>query len=154
MLSEAIDSLAPALVVLDDRRADLTDALVSLGTLGETANRIVAASGEDLEANLRDLEPVLASLANSGSSLTEYSRYLFTFPFPIDTYQNAVRGDYANGDVTLDLRLETLDNALLLGTPLQGALSGPEAIIGSMQPISLPTIPSLPDLLLPFQGAP
>ncbi len=154
VLSEAIDSLAPALVVLDDRRADLTDALVSLGTLGETANRIVAASGEDLEANLRDLEPVLASLANSGSSLTEYSRYLFTFPFPIDTYQNAVRGDYANGDVTLDLRLETLDNALLLGTPLQGALSGPEAIIGSMQPISLPTIPSLPDLLLPFQGAP
>ena len=79
---------------------------------------------------------------------------MFTFPFPIDTYQNAVRGDYANGDVTLDLRLETLDNALLLGTPLQGALSGPEAIIGSMQPISLPTIPSLPDLLLPFQGAP
>lgn len=149
VLSTAVDGVAPALVVLDDRKADLTAALSSLGTLGDSATRIVRSSGDDLDANLRDLRPVLKSLADSGSSLTESSRYLLTYPFPIDTYENAVRGDYANGDVTIDLQLDTLDNALLLGTPWQGASSGLETPAGAAPTGTQPPIPSLADLLIP-----
>jgi phospholipid/cholesterol/gamma-HCH transport system substrate-binding protein len=147
VLADAVTTLGPALEVLSDRRQDLTTALVSLGTLGSTAKEIVDDTGGDLVAELEELRPVLTSLADSGTSLTDSFRYLLTYPFPIDTYQNAVRGDYANGDVTLDLRLDTLDNALFLGTPLEGAL-------GSFAPGPAATIPSTTDLLIPPAGTP
>lgn len=148
-IGEAMARLEPALTVLRDRRADLTHALTSLGTLGQTATTIVASTSSDISAELRNLQPVLAALANSGSALTESTRYLLTYPFPIDTYANAVRGDYANGEVTFDLTLSTLDNALLLGTPLQGMLSGLEAIIGHTAPGAHNAPLPLPQLLNP-----
>ncbi|MGV9744869.1 MCE family protein [Rhodococcus zopfii] len=129
VLADATDALAPALTELSDRREDLTQALTSLGDLGRIAGDLVDASGDDVVANLRDLEPVMAALTAAGDSLTESLRYLLTFPFPIDTYRNAVRGDYANGTVILDLTLPTLENALLLGTPFENALTGPPAAV-------------------------
>lgn len=123
-LDAAIDDLAPALDTLAERRTDLTAALDAVGRFSAAASQVVDSAGDELTENLRHLEPILAGLADSGDALTESTRYLFTFPFPIDTYQNAVRGDYANGEVILDLRLPTLDNALLQGTPSAGALTG------------------------------
>ncbi|MET7770573.1 MCE family protein [Nocardia sp. NPDC005366] len=149
-IGAAIARLEPALAVLHDRRADLTRALTSLGQLGRTASTIVTTTSGDLAAELRDLQPILAGLADAGSSLTDSLRYLLTYPFPIDTYANAVRGDYANGDIILDLTLGTLDNALLLGTPLQGMLGGLEGILGHTEPGSPRHAPSsLPELLDP-----
>ncbi|GAA5056037.1 MCE family protein [Nocardia callitridis] len=149
-IGDALDRLEPALTVLRDRRADLTHALTSLGDLGATADRLVGATAADLGAELRDLQPALAALADSGSALTDSTRYLLTYPFPIDTYANAVRGDYANGEVTLDLTLSTLDEALLLGTPLQGMLTGLEGILGHTDPGPARAGPMpLPDLLNP-----
>ncbi|WP_330254484.1 MCE family protein [Nocardia sp. NBC_00565] len=149
-IGDALARLEPALTLLRDRRADLTHALTSLGALGATATTIVTSTSSDISAELRSLQPVLAGLADAGSALTESTRYLLTYPFPIDTYANAVRGDYANGEVTLDLTLSTLDNALLLGTPLQGMLSGLEAIIGHTAPGAHQNAPlPLPELLNP-----
>lgn len=122
-LDAAIDDLAPALDTLAERRTDLTGALGAVGRFSAAASQVVDSAGDELTENLRHLEPVLAGLADSGDGLTESTRYLFTFPFPIDTYRNAVRGDYANGEVILDLRLPTLDDALLQGTPFAGAVS-------------------------------
>ncbi|MBB5917818.1 phospholipid/cholesterol/gamma-HCH transport system substrate-binding protein [Nocardia transvalensis] len=149
-IGTAIAHLEPALTVIRDRRVDLTRALTGLGDLGCTATALIGNTRDNLDAELRDLQPVLASLADAGSSLTDSLRYLLTYPFPIDTYANAVRGDYANGEVTLDLRLRTLDNALLLGTPLQGMLSGLEAVVGHTAPGPVQTAPTpLPGLLNP-----
>ncbi|MGU3432530.1 MCE family protein [Actinomycetes bacterium M1A6_2h] len=149
VLDGAVRRITPALGVLADSRGSLTTALTSLGRLGDTATALVGATGDDLIANLQDLRPVLKSLADAGPALTESLRYLLTYPFPIDTYANAVRGDYANGEVTLDLRLNTIDNALLLGTPLAGSLAGIEGAIGQPAPFPAPTVPTVPDLLLP-----
>lgn len=149
VLSGAVTRVTPALGVLADSRENLTGALTSLGRLGDAATAVVNDTRVDLVANLRNLRPVLASLADAGPSLTESLRYLLTYPFPIDTYANAVRGDYANGEVTLDLRLSTLDNALFLGTPLEGTLAGLEGAVGAVAPSPAPTVPAIPDLLLP-----
>ncbi|WP_277835436.1 MCE family protein [Speluncibacter jeojiensis] len=149
VLADSISALRPALTALSDRRDDLTTALDQLGALGDAATRAVHGTRTELVANLRDLQPVLKGLADSGSALTESTRYLLTFPFPIDTYANAVRGDYANGEVTLDLRVKTLDNALLLGTGLQGALAGLPAIIGKPEPPTAAHARGLGQLLSP-----
>ncbi|NLU82412.1 MCE family protein [Rhodococcus sp. HNM0569] len=142
-IGAASDQLAPTLDVLARERTDLTDAADALGRFGRIATDVVSAGGDAMVADLQDLEPVLASLTASGDSLTESMRYLATFPFPIDTYRNAVRGDYANGTVILDLTLPTLDNALFLGTSLEGLLSG-----GGDRPA-----PDLASLLVPAVGA-
>ncbi|SFA61552.1 phospholipid/cholesterol/gamma-HCH transport system substrate-binding protein [Rhodococcoides kroppenstedtii] len=148
-VDEALAVFAPATEVLADQRENLVAFSVALGRLGTTASAVTDDTTEDLTAVLTDLRPVLASLADAGDSLTESFRYLLTYPFPIDVYRNAVRGDYANGEVTLDLRLDTLDNALLLGTPLQGMLAGPEGAVGRAAPWPAPSVPTAQDLLLP-----
>ncbi|MFD4182959.1 MCE family protein [Rhodococcus sp. NPDC058514] len=133
-LSASIEQIEPALRELREQREDLSRALITLGEFGDTATRVVEAAGDDLTANLRDLEPVLRALADSGSSLTESMRYLLTFPFPIDTYRNAVRGDYANGEITIDMTLSTLDTGLLSGTPAAGTLARLESALGLAPP--------------------
>lgn len=151
-VGQAIEAIAPALGVIADRRGELSWALTRLGEFSETANSIVEASADEMRTNLKALPPILKGLADSGSSLTEATRYLLTYPFPIDVAGNVVRGDYANGQVTLDLRLETLDKALLLGTPLEGMLSGLEGVLGRAAPSSATSrggAPSLSDLLTP-----
>jgi len=149
VVDEALTAFAPATEALADQRENLVAFSVALGRLGTTASAVTDDTTADLTAVLTDLRPVLASLADAGDSLTESFRYLLTYPFPIDVYRNAVRGDYANGEVTLDLRLDTLDNALLLGTPLQGMLAGPEGAVGRAAPWPAPSVPTAQDLLIP-----
>ncbi|WP_245569710.1 MCE family protein [Gordonia shandongensis] len=145
-IGRAIDAVSPALTVVADRRDELSQVLTRVGEFSETAHAIVESSGEEMRTNLKALPPILTGLADSGRSLTESTRYLLTYPFPIDVVHNVVRGDYANGQVTLDLRLETLDKALLIGTPLQGMLSGLEGVLGKAAPATASRRGGAPDL--------
>ncbi|MCF8587182.1 MCE family protein [Gordonia liuliyuniae] len=149
-IGDAIDALAPALEAISDRRGELSQTLIRLGDFSDTAHTIIESSDSEMRTNLKALPPILKGLADSGQSLTESTRYLLTYPFPIDMVRNVVRGDYANGQVTLDLRLATLDKALLLGTPLEGMLAGLEGVLGKAAPASSRgTTPDLKDLLNP-----
>lgn len=130
-LTEALDSIPPALEVLVGQRQNLTNALVSLGNLSDTATRVVNKSGEDLKANLRNLTPVLRELADSGNALTEVLSIALTYPFPMKTMADAIKGDYANLMMTVDLTPERIDNNFLTGTPLGGTLGGVQGAVGS-----------------------
>lgn len=123
VLAGAIDGIGPALAVLNQQRTDLTNALVSLGRLGDVATKVVTSTKVDLIANLSNLAPALSALADSGQSLTQSLSILGTFPFPMNSYKNAFRGDYANLGITVDFTLARLDDALLKGTPLAGTLT-------------------------------
>ncbi|MFB9259500.1 MlaE family ABC transporter permease [Dietzia aerolata] len=89
------------------------------------------------------------AVADSGDALTESLRYLATFPFPLDNYRNAVRGDYANGTVILDLRLPVLDRGLLIGTPFEGSLAALDTVLGVPAPYVEPPREFLADALVP-----
>lgn len=149
-----VADLGPALEVLAQRRERLVEATRAVDTVTATAGRVVEVSGGDLRADLEALDPVLQGLADSGDSLTESLRYLATFPFPLDTYRNAVRGDYANGTVILDLRLPVLDRALLIGTPLEGSLASLDTILGVPAPYVEPARERMVDALAPPAAAP
>ena len=144
-----VADLGPALEVLAQRRERLVEATRAVDTVTATAGRVVEVSGGDIRADLAALDPVLQGLAESGDALTESLRYLATFPFPLDTYRNAVRGDYANGTVILDLRLPVLDTALLIGTPLEGSLASLDTILGVPAPPVEPARVGLGDTLAP-----
>ena len=92
---------------------------------------------------LKDLGPVLESLANAGPALTRALSFLPTFPFPKETLTNWMRGDYANLTLILDLTLSRIDSGIFTGSRWECDLTWLE--IGSgHRPIPAPCTGSAP----------
>ncbi|MCP2291904.1 MCE family protein [Nocardia amikacinitolerans] len=166
IIEKALDQIHPALTVLADRTKNITAAVSALGDLSDVTDRIIEASGEDLKTNLANLSPILDTLAGTGSNLIEALKILPTFPFPMKNIGNAIKGDYMNLWITVDMTGKRLDSNWLTGTPLGGRFGGVEGVIGSfapntaaegsnpatapLAPTVTPTIPGLP----PIPGLP
>jgi phospholipid/cholesterol/gamma-HCH transport system substrate-binding protein len=123
VIDKALKTLPQALNVLKDERENLADALDQLGKFGalaaDSSNRIK----QNLTKELRDLGPVLQSLADAGPALTRSLDFYATFPFPRPTLNKWLRGDYANLTAVVDLTLSRIDSGLLTGTFLEGILT-------------------------------
>jgi phospholipid/cholesterol/gamma-HCH transport system substrate-binding protein len=141
-LARAIDSIPAGLAVLNQNEKNLTTALAAVSHLSTVADRVINETQQNLLANLRDLQPALRRLADSGQNLVTSIPLLATFPFPAKAVDNSVRGDYANLYLSLDLTLPKLEKAWLTGVPVLGAL--PSLGNGSAKsklplPLPLPT---------------
>lgn len=137
VVDRALKTIPDALAVLSDQRHKIADAIDALGKFSAVAASTVNESGDALVANLRNLGPVLDSLANAGPALTKALGVLPSFPWPTATLANWWRGDYANLTLVLDLTLNRLDNAMLTGTRFEGDLTRLELSWGrtiGMQP--------------------
>ncbi|HEU5158772.1 MAG TPA: MCE family protein [Streptosporangiaceae bacterium] len=151
-IAQTLDDAAPAIKILNQNRADLTKMLVSLSKFGDTATRVINASRDDLLANLRALQPILANLNKAGTDLPNGLENLVTFPFP-STSSNALRGDFANLHISLDLDLGVLAHNLLGGTALEGLADQQERMRDLIQPPNI-TLPQTPPGVLPPGGLP
>jgi phospholipid/cholesterol/gamma-HCH transport system substrate-binding protein len=116
VLSEALQKIPPALDVLVKERPRLTAALDHLRVFSNTAHRLVNDSEADLVKNLKNLEPTIKALADVGPDLGVAVAAGFVFPFTQNFVDRAVRGDYFNLHVDLDLSIPRLKRGLLLGT--------------------------------------
>jgi phospholipid/cholesterol/gamma-HCH transport system substrate-binding protein len=137
VVDAALKAVPGALAVLNDQRRTLVEAVDALGRLSAVASSTVDESGGALVKNVRNLGPVLDSLANAGPALTKSLGELSTFPWPKDQIANWWRGDYANVTVVVDLTLSRLDTGLLTGTRFEGSLTRREIAWGrtiGMQP--------------------
>lgn len=123
VLDQALKTIPEALAVLDHTRAQLADALNELGKFSALAANTARLSKDALVQNLRNLAPVLKSLADAGPDMTQSLGFLATFPWPKDTVLNWVRGDYANLTAIIDLTLSRLDSSLFTGTRWEGDLT-------------------------------
>ncbi len=125
-LDTALRKIPDALAVLKDNRNTLAEALDKVGKLSALAADSVNQTKGSLVQELRDLGPVLQSLADAGPSLTRSLSMLATFPWPNETLDNWVRGDYANLTGVFDLTLSRLDAGLFTGTRWEGDLTALE----------------------------
>jgi phospholipid/cholesterol/gamma-HCH transport system substrate-binding protein len=116
VFDKALKTIPQALAVLSDERNNLADASAQLGKLGALAADSVNQTKQNLVKELKDLGPVLQSLADAGPALTRSLDFFSTFPFPKSTIGNWVRGDAANLTAVIDLTLSRIDNALFTGT--------------------------------------
>lgn len=130
-VTKAITQIHPALTVLADRRENVTKAITALGGLSDTVNKVIDQGGDNLKADLANLEPALQSLAATGGKLADSLQWLLTFPFPIKNIDKVIKGDYMNLFMTVDLTGARLDSNFLTGTPLGGSLGGAEATLGT-----------------------
>ncbi|WP_019931529.1 MCE family protein [Nocardia sp. BMG111209] len=130
-LTTAITQIHPALTVLADRRENITKTLTALGDLSDVVQRIIANSGANLTADLAHLRPALQSLADTGTKLADSLQILLTFPFPLKNLDNALKGDYLNLLMTVDITGARLDSNFLTGTALGGRFGGVEGALGA-----------------------
>lgn len=120
LIGKTLRDIPPALDVLNNERKRLTKSLTSLGRFSDSATDVVTTSHDDIVGVLREAQPVLKALADSGDALVGSTGILATGPFPLKTYQNLFRGDYANLFVTVDLTNEAIQKyylPLLRGAP-------------------------------------
>jgi phospholipid/cholesterol/gamma-HCH transport system substrate-binding protein len=123
VLDRALQTFPEALSVLKDQRENLVEVLDKLGKFSALTADSVTQTKEALVQELKDLGPVLKSLADAGPSLTRSLSFLTTFPWNKETIPNWFRGDFANLTLVLDLTLSRLDSAFLTGTRFEGKLT-------------------------------
>jgi virulence factor Mce-like protein len=116
VLTQALQEIPPALDVLIKERPRLTAALDKLRVFSNTATRLVNDSQADLVKNLKNLEPTIRALADVGPEFGTALAAGFVFPFTQNFVDRAIRGDYFNLHVDLDLSIPRLKRGLMLGT--------------------------------------
>lgn len=123
VVDRALKTIPDALAVLKDQRAQLVDAVDQLGKFAALTAKAVNQTKESLVAELRQVGPVLDSLANAGPALTRSLSQLATYPWPNETLDKWLRGDYANLSAVIDLTLSRIDASLFTGTRWEGNLT-------------------------------
>ena len=123
VLDTALQAIPDALAVLKDQRANLAEALDRFGKFSALTADSVNQTKASLVQELKDLGPVLESLANAGPALTRSLSFLSTLPWTKETVTNAFRGDYANMTLVVDMTLSRIDSSLFTGTRWEGNLT-------------------------------
>jgi phospholipid/cholesterol/gamma-HCH transport system substrate-binding protein len=123
VVDEALQKIPDALGVLKEERNNLAEAVDQLGKFSAVVTDSANQTKEALVQELRDVGPVVESLANAGPALTRSLSYLATFPWPNETLDKWWRGDYANITTVVDLTLSRLDAGLFTGTRWEGNLT-------------------------------
>lgn len=116
VITRALTKVPPALDVLITERPRLTAALDRLRVFSDTATTLINDTQTNFIANLRNLEPTLRALADVGPDLDAALAFATTFPYPQNLVDRAVRGDYMNYYLVIDLTVNRLKRGLLLGT--------------------------------------
>jgi phospholipid/cholesterol/gamma-HCH transport system substrate-binding protein len=116
VVDRALKTIPDALAELNKQRENLVEAADKLGEFSALITDTVNQSKEDVVKILRDIGPVLESLANAGPSMTRALSGLATFPFPNETIEKWQRGDYGNLTGIFDLTLSRLDASFFTGT--------------------------------------
>ncbi|CAJ1498025.1 virulence factor Mce family protein [[Mycobacterium] burgundiense] len=123
VVDKALETVPDALDVLKEQRTALADALTKFGQFSALTADTVNQTKESLVQELRDLGPVLKSLADAGPSMTRALSFYPTFPWPKETLDNWMRGDYGNLSLVFDLTLSRIDTGFFTGTRWEGDLT-------------------------------
>ncbi|MCW2687634.1 MAG: virulence factor Mce family protein, partial [Mycobacterium sp.] len=94
VLDRALNTIPDALAVLNSERDNLVGAADQLGKFSALTVDTVNQTKENLVKELKQVGPVLQSLANAGPSLTRSLSLIPTFPFPNETIEKWQRGEY------------------------------------------------------------
>lgn len=123
VVDKALKTIPDALAVLKDERENIADALGQLSKFSALAADSVNQTKKNLVQELKDLGPVLQSLADAGPALTRSLDFFATYPFPKPTISKWIRGDYGNLTAIIDMTLSRIDNSFFTGTRWEGNLT-------------------------------
>ena len=123
-IDKALEQLPSALTSLDQQRGDLIKMLHALDRLSGVGVRVIKASKDSTIETLRQLNPVLTEIGNSGDAFVKAFNVFLTYPFVDEVVgrdpqvaRNLHMGDYTNLSVQLDLTLPSGGPSLPTAVP-------------------------------------
>lgn len=142
-LARTLAALPQALRVLHDNAGNVVDAFAALKRLSQVTARVLTQTKTDLAADLKDTYPVVKAFADSADDIVDSLPYLPTYPLPGTYLDQAVRGDFLNAFVTIDLTLRRLGESLFTTSPLDpnmkhlnDVVNAPDFLTGAMANLS------------------
>jgi phospholipid/cholesterol/gamma-HCH transport system substrate-binding protein len=144
-LDRVLTEFPPLIKHFADTRELFTNAVEALGRLGVAADNALAPSNANLHQNLQLLQRPLCELGKGSPYLIGALKFLLTAPFNIDNVAKAVRGDYINVSLLVDLTLSALDNGFLSGTGVSGLLRALEQSWGRQPDTMIPDVKFTPN---------
>jgi phospholipid/cholesterol/gamma-HCH transport system substrate-binding protein len=144
-LDRVLTDIPPLIQHFADTRNLFADATEALGRFSDVANRALADARPNLNRSLQSLQRPLGQLGLASPYVVGALKLGLTAPFNIDDVGQVIRGDYVNVSAGVDLTLSALDNAMLSGTGLSGALRALEQSWGRDPNTMIPDVRYTPN---------
>jgi phospholipid/cholesterol/gamma-HCH transport system substrate-binding protein len=144
-LDRVLTDIPPLIQHFADTRDLFADATESLGRFSDVANRALADTRPNLHQSLQSLQRPFKQLGRASPYVVGALKLGLTAPFNIDDVSKVIRGDYFNVSAALDLTLSGVDNTLLSGTGLSGALRALEQSWGRDPDTMIPDVRYTPN---------
>lgn len=144
-LDQVLTDIPPLIRHFADTRDLFADATESLGRFSDAANRALADARPNLSRSLRSLQRPLRQLVLASPFVAGALKLGLTSPFNIDDVSQVIRGDFVNVSAALDLTLSMIDNTMLTGTGLSGALRALEQSWGRDPDTMIPDVRYTPN---------
>jgi len=144
-LDQVLTEFPPLIQHFADTRDLFADAVIALGRVSAAVDSTVTGSSANLHTNLQNLQRPLKQLVRASPYLVGALKLLLTVPFNIENVPKAIRGDYINVSLDLDLTFSGLDNAFLSGTGVSGMLRALEQAWGRDPATMIPDVRFTPN---------
>nr|WP_313776320.1 virulence factor Mce family protein [Mycobacterium sp.] len=145
-LDRVLTEFPPLIQHFAETRDLFADAVTALGRFGASADATVSGkTNANLNTNLKNLQRPLRELGKASQYLVGALKLGLTVPFNIENLSKAVRGDYINVSLNVDLTLSAIDNAFLSGTGISGMLRALEQAWGRDPATMIPDVRFTPN---------
>jgi phospholipid/cholesterol/gamma-HCH transport system substrate-binding protein len=144
-LDRVLTEFPPVIKHFADQRELFADAVTALGRFSKATDDTLSAARGDINTNLKLLQRPLTQLGRASPYLVDALKLMLTVPFPINSADKVIRGDYINTSATFDLTLSSIDNSFLTGTAFSGALRALEQSWGRDPSTMIPDVRFTPN---------
>ncbi|HEY6857828.1 MAG TPA: MCE family protein [Mycobacterium sp.] len=143
-LGRTLDSLPPALQVLNKNRDKIVEAFAGLKKVATVASHVLSQTKVDFAEDVKSIYANTKALADNRKNFITSLQILLTFPFPNFGIKQAVRGGYLNVFTTFDLTVRRLGETFFTTSwPLdpnmlhmKDIVNPPDFLVGEMANLS------------------
>lgn len=144
-LDRVLTEFPPLIKHFADTRDLFADAVIALGRVSTATDDALSQANPDIRANLQNLQRPLIQLGKASPYLLGALKLIGTAPFSIENVPKAIRGDYINVSLNVDLTLSAIDNGFLTGTGVSGMLRALEQSWGRDPATMIPDVRFTPN---------
>lgn len=144
-LDRVLTEFPPLIKHFNDTRDLFADAIEALGRVSKATDDALSQANPDIRTNLQNLQRPLTQLGKASPYLLGALKVIGTAPFSIENVPKAIRGDYINVSLNVDLTLSAIDNGLLSGTGVSGMLRALEQSWGRDPATMIPDVRFTPN---------
>lgn len=129
-IDRVLTDFPPLFKYFNAQQAIFINAIDGLGQMGRATNEQIAPARGDLNKVLTSMQCPARELRKASPYIPDLLQVMITAPYHVDGAFKAVRGDFINSSLVVDLTFASIDNAILTGTGFSGMLRALEQSFG------------------------